>query len=155
MSNKVKNLPAYGIWTVTTEGDCEGRSVRNLGTYEGYIDEIALNLAGRAYYGLRFEPAKQIEKEAKPGTSVQISLGIDTGTWDLKGPDRVAYFKKMLAGRNVSVSEGTYYACVKITDGDSPEEQERRANELKREQALAKLSAEERKLLGLGNDNGK
>lgn len=144
MSNKVKNLPAYGIWTVTTEGDCEGRSVTSLGTYEGFIDEIALKLAGRAYYGLRFNPAKQIEKEARPGTSVQLSLGIDTG------PDRVAYFKKMLAGRNVSVSEGKYYACVKITDGDSPEEQERRANELKREQALAKLSAEERKLLGLG-----
>lgn len=150
MSNKVKNIPAYGIWTVTTEGDCEGRSVSNLGTYEGYIDEIALNLAGRALYGLRFEPAKQIEKEARPGTSVQVSLGYESGTWDLKGQSLVEYFKKMLAGRNVSVTKGQSYACVKITDGDSPEEQERRANELKRKQALAKLSAEERKLLGLG-----
>ena len=26
---------AYGFWEVTTEGDCEGRSVSRLGIYEG------------------------------------------------------------------------------------------------------------------------
>ena len=31
----------YGIWIVTTEGDCEGRSTRHLGVFQGYIDDIA------------------------------------------------------------------------------------------------------------------
>lgn len=47
---------AYGFWEVTTEGDCEGKSVSRLGIYEGYIDEIALALADRCYYSLCFRP---------------------------------------------------------------------------------------------------
>ena len=31
----------YGIWEVTTEGDCEGRTTRRLGVYSGYIDEYS------------------------------------------------------------------------------------------------------------------
>lgn len=31
----------YGIWIVTTEGDCEGRSTRHLGVFQEYIDDIA------------------------------------------------------------------------------------------------------------------
>ena len=30
----------YGTWSVTTEGDVEGKSTTNLGTYTGYVDEI-------------------------------------------------------------------------------------------------------------------
>lgn len=32
---------AYGFWHVTTEGDCEGRSITDLGVFEGNIDTIA------------------------------------------------------------------------------------------------------------------
>jgi hypothetical protein len=149
--SKLKLYKPYGIWTVTTEGDCEGRSVSHLGTFEGYIDEIAFALAGKSFYSLRFQPADDLEQIAKPGTKVSVSLDIDSGTWDLHGVNRVDYFKKMLAGRNVSVVEGQYYASVILIDGDSPEEQERKANELKRKQALAKLTEEDRKLLGLGD----
>lgn len=45
---------AYGFWHVTTEGDCEGRSITDLGVFEGNIDTIALALADRCYYSLRF-----------------------------------------------------------------------------------------------------
>lgn len=41
---------AYGFWHVTTEGDCEGRSITDLGVFEGNIDTIALALADRCYY---------------------------------------------------------------------------------------------------------
>ena len=44
----------YGLWQVTTEGDCEGRSVCNLGVYEGNIDEIAFALADKCCYCLNF-----------------------------------------------------------------------------------------------------
>ena len=33
----------FGTWEVTTEGDVEGRTTKNLGNFTGYIDEIALD----------------------------------------------------------------------------------------------------------------
>ncbi len=141
----------YGVWQVTTEGDCEGRSVTNLGVFEGYLDEIALKLAGRAYYALRFSPAKNLKNIEKPGTKVQVSLDINTGTWEMNSETRVKFFENLLKGRDVVVSEGMYHACVELIDGKSKEAQKRKANELKRKQALAKLSVEERELLGLGD----
>ena len=47
---------AYGLWEVTTEGDCEGKSTRKLGVYEGFIDDIAFALVGSCCYSLRFKP---------------------------------------------------------------------------------------------------
>lgn len=140
---------AYGTWTVTTEGDCEGRSTTQLGTFEGYLDEIALALAGKCYYSLNFRAAKDLAEVSKPGTKVNVQLDIDSGTWDMSGKDRVEFVRRMLAGRNVSVKEGQYYASVTLIDGSSPEEIARKETELKKKQALAKLSEEERKLLGL------
>lgn len=157
MSRNNKRVPdayksPYGIWTVTTEGDCEGKSVNNLGTFEGYIDEIAFALAGQAYYALQFRPARQLADPdfAKPGIKVNISLDIDSGTWDLHGKDRADFFRKLLAGRNVTVQEGQYFASVTIIDGSSPEEVLRKERDLKRKQALAKLTQEEQDLLGIG-----
>lgn len=46
---------AYGTWKVTTEGDCEGRSIRDLGTYTGYLDEMAFALADKCCYSLQFD----------------------------------------------------------------------------------------------------
>lgn len=36
-----------GEWKVTTEGDCEGRMVKDLGVFKGHIVDIALKLAKR------------------------------------------------------------------------------------------------------------
>lgn len=132
----------YGTWMVTTEGDCEGRSTRNLGVYVGYIDEIAFALAEKCYYSLKFEkvctdvptPTKVLEK-------VDITLDINSKTWKLSPHDRVEFFRNMLQNRDVYVSEGSAYASVILS----------RANleKTKREIALAKLTAEEKALLGL------
>jgi len=74
-----------GRWKVTTEGDCEGRTTKNLGTYDGHVADIAFRLGDRSGYTLRFEPANQLPElpELKEKTKkVCISLGIDSGTWD-------------------------------------------------------------------------
>jgi hypothetical protein len=136
---------AHGFWKVTTEGDCEGRSTTNLGTYEGYLDDIAFALANKAMYGLKFtaiDPHGLKELHAK-ATKIQISLDIETGTWDMKGKERVEYFRKMLIGRDVYIKEGQYYACVELIKGIDPEAQEAARQELLRQSARAKLSKEE------------
>lgn len=45
-----------GWWNVTTEGDCEGRSTRHLGTHYGHVAEIALSLPEEPCYSYRFQP---------------------------------------------------------------------------------------------------
>lgn len=62
MTKKKINAPydnPFGIWHVTTEGDCEGRSTRDLGIHEGYIDEIALALADKCCSIMRFHLSLQ------------------------------------------------------------------------------------------------
>ena len=46
---------AYGFWQVSTEGDCEGRTTRVLGTFKGRVDEIAFALAEKSSYKLTFK----------------------------------------------------------------------------------------------------
>jgi hypothetical protein len=38
-----------GWWDVTTEGDCEGRSTKQLGTHYGHVAEIAFSLKDCGY----------------------------------------------------------------------------------------------------------
>lgn len=49
------NLASPQLWRVTTEGDCEGRTTRNLGEHWGTIREIAKNLSRSAEYTLYFK----------------------------------------------------------------------------------------------------
>lgn len=138
-------MEAYGTWLVTTEGDCEGRTTRELGVHTGYLDDIAFALADQAYYGLRFRviDLAELKNAPKKGAKVQVSLEIDTGTWDMDGKTRVEYFKQMLKGRNVYVKPGQYYACVELIDGKSPEQQEAARQKVLVDSARNKLSEEE------------
>lgn len=143
----------YGLWSVSTEGDCEGRSTMGLGNHEGFIDEIALSLAGRAYYSLQFTPLKIIrqgERATPTKTEVNISFGINSaGTWNMTPGERVQYFKELFIGRPVTIDAGEVFACIKLISGLGPEGQERMRKEAARQKALSKLSPEDREALGI------
>lgn len=147
---KVK-YPAYGLWKVTTEGDCEGRSVRQLGTHEGYIDEIAFKLAKQCFYSLNFKllDANEHKDMTPTGTKVHITLDIDSGTWDMTHDARVDHFRDILKDREVDVSPGMYYASVVLIDGASPEVQELRRREFIRNATIKKLTPEELEILDI------
>jgi len=103
----------HGLWRVTTEGDCEGRSTKSLGVFEGSIDEIAKSLARECFYTLRFTRVESREipaAEVPAPKSVSVSLNIESGTWDLKPNERAAVARRLFQGRPVKVNEGTYYA---------------------------------------------
>jgi hypothetical protein len=108
---------AYGTWHVTTEGDCEGRSVRNLGVHEGFIDDIAAYLAPSCEYTLQFKgtSTKRIDVPENKPKSVSVSFYIDSGTWDMSPKDRRDAFALVLKDRPVVVKTGTYYASVELT----------------------------------------
>lgn len=103
-----KNLDPKGVWRVTTEGDCEGRSIRDLGTHEGYLDEIAKNLSSLAYYALRFQRMRPNDgPQSFPPPTKEVCVGVD----DL---DPMA-IKEMLKYRRIHQTEkGQYYQTLKL-----------------------------------------
>lgn len=141
---KTNEWPSNALWHVTTEGDEEGRTTRDLGVHFGQLDDIAFSLAGASHYRLQFElvdPSEWCNRAAR--TEVYVSLSIGSKTWDLTGPERAFYFRRMLNGRDVTVQAGNYHASVKLIRGSDPTRQEQARREALRAAALAKLTPEE------------
>ena len=105
-----------GLWHVTTEGDCEGKSITDLGTHEGFLDVIAHQLAYKSYYSLQFTRVNPASLTAvKSNTkSVNVTLDIASGTWKLSNDERVEFFNSLLKDRPVTVTNGTSYASVTL-----------------------------------------
>lgn len=111
-----------GWWTVTTYGDCEGRTYKNLGTFKGHVVDIALSLAGKAMYDLCFVPAVNpaVLPEIKPDTKgVKIQLGIESGTWDMGKEECAKSVEKWLnteipQSGEFEVDICSYYAAVTV-----------------------------------------
>lgn len=112
----------YGRWQVSTEGDCEGKTILNLGIHEGFIDEIARYLAESIGSGYSLTFARLPDQTstdytlAKEVKEVHITLGIDSGTWpsSMTSQQKVEAISKMMAERPVTVLDGQYYATVKL-----------------------------------------
>lgn len=107
---------AYGTWEVTTEGDVEGRTTKHLGTYTGYLDEIAFSLADLCYYSLTFKSVKPLElrKDKTNQKSVCVRLDSESNTWDMDSNARVNHFRNMLDGRGIMVKSGGSFAAVTL-----------------------------------------
>jgi len=108
----------YGVWKITTEGDCEGRTVKHLGIYRGHIDEIARSLANTGGgYSLQFS-AVDIQENHPPARveKVSVSLDIESRTWDYKAEERANVVGKMFKENNrpVTITPGQYYASFII-----------------------------------------
>lgn len=104
-----------GMWRVTTQGDEEGRTTKQLGIHEGHIVDIAEKLSAEACYDLDFEPVMAIDKAQirKPRESVHVVLGIDSGTRTMDKEARMAYFRAMVKDRDdVKITESSYYGAV-------------------------------------------
>lgn len=133
----------YGVWEVTTEADCEGRTIRNLGTYEGFIDDIAFALADKPYYSLKFKAVQPKTLDMTPKSKeVNVSLDINSDTWDMNNTELVGFWKEVMKNRDVRVQKGVGFNTVTLTSG-------RKTIEDIRQEALAKLSKEERIALRL------
>lgn len=104
-----------GLWRVTTQGDEEGRTTRQLGLHEGHLADIARTLSAESFYDLQFEPVEVLDKDKirAPRESVHVTLGHDAGTSGMEKEARAAYFRAMLKDRtDVTVTESNYYGAV-------------------------------------------
>lgn len=141
-NNKKYNI--YGSFEVRTYTDSEGRSTRSLGYYTGYIDDIAFALADKCCGSLNFisiEPEYIKSKPISSKTQVQIELPINSGIWELDTDDQAKYFKALFKDREVNVVDVHGYGSCTISRISEIED--------KRATALAKLTDEEKHILGL------
>lgn len=116
---KVPWKSPVGLWKVTTEGDCEGRTTDNLGFHRGHIVDIAHRLGGHTMYSLNFRPANEndLKVSDRPVEKVHIQLDISSKTWDSK--DRVKMVKEFLSREkpetvNYAVFKSNYYASTEL-----------------------------------------
>jgi hypothetical protein len=108
-----------GTWHVTTEGDCEGKSTKDLGIHTGHVADIARVLGNHCFYSLQFEQvliSETVPEPEKECKSVNIKLGIDSGTWNSEIGERARWMKTFL-GKNstktpFTVHPGTYFSSV-------------------------------------------
>jgi len=144
-----KYLNPVGYWEVTTDGDCEGRSQRHLGTWYGHWVDIAFHLADRQFYQLKFEKIERPEVYDPVKTEVNVMFNIDSGTWGMNRPQRIKFFTEALGDMadKVIVKDCNYYGSVTLTRGDLAEK-ELAKNKLQK-QALAKLTTTDKEALGL------
>jgi|TARA_R100000750_G_C2335181_1_gene91815 hypothetical protein len=135
-------ITLYGLWEVTTEGDCEGRTTRNLGIYEGYVDDIALTLADQAYYKLSFKQAVKVIKKGSKPTNEKVIVSLQYGILDeaLSFADMFSLFKD----RPVVVEKNSSYRSVALIS--------KNAEEIRTNKAMSKLSDEDKAVLGLLNE---
>ena len=107
-----------GWWQVTTEGDCEGRSTKQLGDFYGHVAEIAFHLANKCGYTLQFHP---LTRETGTRATLQatsdhvwISLDIASGTWGMTHEVRAEWMRKFLDTQDIEIRPNSpcasYYA---------------------------------------------
>lgn len=109
-----------GWWDVSTEGDCEGKTMKKFGTFYGYVDEIAQKIAASAGvgYSLCFvavnEPVLPKPPKGTFKKAVNISFGSNSKTWGGESKHRAALIAKTMKDRPVKVVPSTYYAAVQL-----------------------------------------
>lgn len=107
-----------GYWHVTTDGECEGRTVTDLGTHYGHIVEIALSLKcvgyslhfakGKEPSGVYGSPEDQHHTRRIVHTKVNISLPC----WTHKDGERELY--EWLDCDEITVRSCNYYGVYTI-----------------------------------------
>lgn len=145
--DKVKSwTDPIGIWSVSTESDCEGRGMRNLGIFQGHFCEIALGLADKSMYSLYFRkitPEEMVAPNIYQRETVQITFD-DCGRND---DDRMlqASIRNHASPLNIEVEKGMWSGHVTLRRPITEEDRKRRALA----KAKAVLTPEELRALGL------
>jgi len=101
-------MNVYGLWAVTTEDDCEGNGIRQLGVFRGYIDDIAFGLANRAGYSLTFTPLEIKDISPEDQTRDKVNIRINGF------PFLVDRYKELFVNRDVFVTKGNIYKSIKL-----------------------------------------
>lgn len=138
------------LWKVTTENDCEGRTMKELGYYEGNPIDIAFVLSDKAMYSLSFTEVSaaiitpdELEKSTRDEVNLTFAMDSIYSACD----DIVSFVNGFfIENRPVYVDSKRAFNSITLKKG-VPDKN--RDLELARKQALSKLTEDEKVLLGL------
>ena len=149
MEKKLSYMEPNGLWKVSTEADCEGRSTRDLGIYRGNWYEIALHLADRSGYSLTFEKIDET-KFTLPKTFTRDK--VDVGFRDCVGTDFKAMLKdvpKYVSDSGFEFERGRWDGHITVCRPRTDEEKTAAIKARAMDKIAQVLSKEEREALGL------
>lgn len=126
------------IWHVTTQGDCEGRTTRNLGFHVGDVTVIAFNLAKESYYSLEFKEIKVVNHDCINDME-DLPLKVTISGF---GVNRSEYTDNNFVPPDYDVVRSNMYNSLDIV-------LKKNSIQEKIKKARAKLTKEELELLGL------
>ncbi len=132
----------YGTWEVYTEGNDVLDKVL-IGTYTGYVDEIALSLADKTNYMLEFKKIEDTDKYKPIADEVTIRFDDNAKINEYAHNKYIYEMKKLFKDRPVDIEENGVGSMFKIVAD------EKLKKEIIKNRALAKLSEEEKEVLGL------
>lgn len=108
---KENGLPSpIGWWKVTTEGDCEGRTTKQLGEHFGHVAEIAFELGHNGGYVLEFD---KIEKPERPEIPIRqaktnkIFVRVNKPNYNCNWLEKD--FKTWMDAPQLKISEGNFW----------------------------------------------
>lgn len=130
-----KLLDPNKIWEVTTEGDCEGKSIKSFGYFQGTVLDIATKLRGNEAYQLSFREFAL----AKYPVLSDRQVDKDSVSFSVSGYSK-EQLEKELKGK---VEHSSLYGAVTLKLSKDA------IKEAKIQAAKAKLSDEEKQLLGI------
>jgi hypothetical protein len=149
MTTATINFPSstYGLWRVTTGLSSLG-GLRDLGVHLGHFDEVAFAHAGNELHSLTLDwvdPAKtSIDAAAFFRKRVNVKIG-DVNPFHADRQAVSDLYYAFLKERPVNVFSAS--SCAHVVLEDKPDSG--RSLEMKRQAALAKLTLEDREVLGL------
>ena len=102
------------LWKITTEGDCEGRSINHIATERGHFAELALKYSGYTCYTLTIEPVTPTNDDPNPRDDVSVTFGsYSNATKGMNMEEKILSVSDWL-GDDYDVTIGNYNG-VKIT----------------------------------------
>ena len=109
----------FGVWNVTTHSGGSQTPAKKLGTYEGFLDEIARSLSSKAGYALIFKRVTKAPDYRDDGNArSEVELLFDTaaglGNTKMSDEQRVASVREFLKGRPVLVENAPGFHMVKL-----------------------------------------
>lgn len=109
----LSKLDLEGFWTVSTYGDCEGKTTNDLGTVKGHFNDVIAYFSSKSYYKIwltKVAPPNYPELNNEMPTSDSVIV-----TNKINGKERsLNVWRAIAKERGWRVEEGPQYNCVKV-----------------------------------------
>ncbi|MEC4565447.1 hypothetical protein L8C07_05775 [Paenibacillus sp. CMAA1739] len=108
-----EHFDVNGIWEFSTEGDCEGRSTKHLGTYQGNIFDGIKKYGNQSYYRLACKKVGSY-KPSKESISKKVHFTVYDQAVKLNDPEDAISKLKSSVPAGHSLTGSNYYGCIAL-----------------------------------------